>query len=140
MSAEQRIAADAAYQQLLDTRLRFGAYYTQDDPLRDPSPAEIGAMVQDDPDVQLRYAFNLEQKALADEGTYKRELAIYRDVRDHRDSAPRFVLGRYALDGTNGVPKDRGVAEYWLHEAVRSGSKEAQELLNSLSQHSAAAQ
>lgn len=140
MSAEQKIAADAAYKQLLDTRLRFGAYYTQDDPLRDPTSAEIRAMEQDDPDVQLRHAFNLEPKALTDEGTYKRVLAIYRDVRDHRDSAPRFVLGRYALRGTNGVSKDRGVAEYWLHEAARSGSREAKELLISLPQPAVATQ
>ncbi len=138
MTEEQKVAANKAYQELVDTRVRFGAYYTQDDPLRNPSPSEIRAMDQDDPDVQLREAFAFEKRASNDEETYRRTLAIYRNVRDHHDSAPRFVLGRYALNGANGVPKDRSVAEYWLHEAIRSGSRSAQQLLESLGQHSAA--
>jgi len=136
MTQRQKTASEAAYQQLLETRVRYGAYYTQDDPLQNPSASNLKAMDQDDPDVQIREAFNLEKLALSDETTYQHVLAIYRDVRDHRDSAPRFVLGRYALNGANGVPKDRSVAEYWLHEAVRSGSKPAQKLLDSLGQDS----
>jgi TPR repeat protein len=138
MTEEQKAAANDAYQELVDTRVLYGAYYTKDDPLRNPSPSEITAMDQDDPDVQLRESFEFEKAASDDEEAYRRALAIYRNVRDHRDSAPRFVLGRYALNGANGVPKDRTVAEYWLHEAVRSGSKPAQQLLESLGQHSAA--
>jgi TPR repeat protein len=138
MTEEQKGAADAAYQQLIDTRVRFGAYYTQDDPLRNPSLSEFRAMDQDDPDVQLREAFALEKTASNDEEAYRHALAIYRNVRDHRDSAPRLVLGRYALNGANGVPKNRAVAEYWLNEAIRSGSGPAQQLLESLEQHSVA--
>jgi TPR repeat protein len=136
MSQKQNADADEAYQALIETRTRFGAYYAQDDSLRNPSAAIISAMDQEDPDVQLRIAFDLEKTAINDEQAYRRVLGIYRDVRDHRDTAPRFVLGRYALKGTNGIPKDRGVAEYWLHEAVRSGSKPAQELLDSIEEHS----
>jgi TPR repeat protein len=65
-------------------------------------------MDQDDPDVQIREVFRLEMAAINDEA-YKRALEIYRKVRDHRDTDARFVLGRYALYGTNGVPKDRAV-------------------------------
>jgi TPR repeat protein len=140
MTDQQKATAEAAYQHLLETRVRFGAYYTQDDPFRNPSTSELRAMDQDDPDVQLREAYSLEKSALTDQAIYRRVLALYRNVRDHRDSAPRLVLGRYALNGSNGVPRDRGVAEYWLHEAVRSGSKPAQQLLDALPQHSAATQ
>ncbi len=136
MSQKQTADADAAYQALIEARKHFGAYYAQDDPLRNPSAAIISAMDQDDPDVQIRVAFDLGKTAINDEQAYQRVLGVYRDVRDHRDTAPRFVLGRYALNGANGIPKDPGVAEYWLHEAVRSGSKPAQELLNSLEEHS----
>ena len=135
MSQQQTASARAAYEGLIDTRVRFGAYYAQDDPLRDPSPAALLAMDQDDPDVQLREAFSMERSAAEDGRTYERVLAIYREVRNHRDSEVRFVLGRYALYGKNGVPKDRAVAEYWLREAVRSGSKRAQELLDSVEKH-----
>ncbi len=136
MSQKQIADSNAIYEQFGETRTRFGAYYAQDDPLRNPSPAQLTAMDQDDPDVQLREAFDLEKAAVKDEQTYRRVLAIYRDVRDHRDTVPRFVLGRYALNGTNGVPMDRGVARYWLGEAVRSGSKSAQQLLDSIEEHS----
>jgi TPR repeat protein len=136
MSQKQIADSNAIYEQLRETRTRFGAYYAQDDPLRNPSPAQLTAMDQDDPDVQLREAVDLEKTAVKDEQTYRRVLAIYRDVRDHRDTVPRFVLGRYALNGTNGVPMDRGVARYWLGEAVRSGSRPAQQLLDSIEEHS----
>jgi hypothetical protein len=137
MSQKQTAEADAAYQALIEARTRFGAYYAQDESLRNPSAAVIAAMDQDDPDVQIRVAFDLEKTAINDEQAYRRVLAIYRDVRDHRDTAPRFVLGRYALNGTNGVSQDRGVAEYWLREAVRSGSKPANDLLDSIEKPSA---
>jgi uncharacterized protein len=132
MSEQQLREADAAYQSLVAARSRFGAYYAADDPLRDPAPEALAAMAQDDPDVQLREAFSLEKSAIHDEETYERVLSIYRNVRDHRDSEVRFVLGRYALNGANGVPKNRGVAEYWLREAIRSGSKPAQQLLDEI--------
>jgi TPR repeat protein len=130
MSQEQIAGAEAAYEALIKTRAQFGAYYVQDDPLRTPSPIALAAMDQDDPDVQLREAFNLEKVAANDETTYRRVLAMYRKVRDHRDYDFRFVLGRYALNGTNGIPKNRGVAKYWLLEAAKSGSKPAKELLD----------
>jgi TPR repeat protein len=74
----------------------------------------------------------MESTAATDSNTYARVIDLYRTVRNHRDSDCRFVLGRYALLGTNGVPKDREVATYWLREAINSGSKSAQELLDQL--------
>ncbi|MGB7547475.1 MAG: hypothetical protein WBM14_06990 [Terracidiphilus sp.] len=135
MNQEQIAAAQAAYDGLMETRVRYGAYYAQDDPMRNSSPAALAAMDQDDPDVQLREAFNLEKSAVKDEQTYQRVVAMYRKVRDHRDTDVRFVLGRYALYGANGIPKNLGVAEYWLREAVQSGSKPAQELLATIEKH-----
>ncbi len=132
LSEEQRRGADAAYRSLLQTRELYGAYYTVDDPLRDPSAADLEAMRQDDPDVMLREAFSMEKRAARDERDYERALAIYRDVRNNRDTAARFVLGRYALEGRNGVPRNLGVAEYWIGEAARSGSKPAQAMLDEL--------
>jgi TPR repeat protein len=132
MSDEQLRKANAAFDSLIASRARYGAFYTADDPLRDPSEATLASMAQGDPDVELRRAFSSEKSALNDEGAYERVLAIYRKVRDHHDTDVRFVLGRYALNGTNGVPKNRGVAEYWLREAGRSGSKPAQDLLDSI--------
>jgi TPR repeat protein len=136
MTQNQMAAANSAYEALINTGIFFGAYYTPDDPLRNPSSAEIASMDQADPDVQLRVAFNLEKTAINDAQVYRRVLAIYRDVRDHRDASPRFVLGKYALNGTNNVPKNLGVAEYWLREAAHSGSKPAQHLLESIEEHS----
>jgi TPR repeat protein len=135
MTPQQMASADAAYQELIKTRSEYGAYYVQDDPLRDPSPAALEAMDQDDPDVQLREAFGMERLAVNDEVAYQNALAIYRKVRDHRDFDFRFVLGRYALNGTNGSPQNRAVAEYWLNEAARSGSQQAQQLLNQIRAH-----
>lgn len=129
LNQEQAAAANAAYQSLIETRARYGAYYAQDDPLRSPSPAELAAMDQDDPDVQLREAFDLEKNVAFSEPDYERVLAMYRRVRDQSDTQARFVLGQYALNGTNGVPKNLGVAKYWLREAARSGSKPAEQLL-----------
>lgn len=132
MSQQQLRAADTAYRALQRTREQHGAFYTADDPLANPAPEVLDAMDQDDPDVQLRRAFSMESDAVRDKATYERAIDLYRKVRDHRDTDARFVLGRYALTGANGVPKDRGVALYWLHEAARSGSKPAQSLLNSI--------
>lgn len=135
LSREQVIGANAAYQALVKTRREYGAYYVQDDPLRNPSAAELAAMDQDDPDVQLRDAFNLERDAALNEQIYQRVLAMYRKVRDQRDTQARFVLGRYALYGANDVPKNLTAAKYWLVEAIRSGSKPAQELLDEIEKH-----
>jgi len=92
----------------------------------------LKAMDREDPDVQLRLAFAMESAAATDTNTYKRVIDLYRTVRNHRDRDCRFVLGRYALLGTNGVPKDREVAAYWLREAINSGSKPAQTLLEQI--------
>lgn len=135
MTPQQRAEAEASYQGLLKTHVLYGAYYVQDDPLRDPSPVALAAMDQDDPDVQLREAFNLEATAADDSVLYQKVIAIYRTVRDHRDYDFRFVLGRYALYGKNGIPKNRAVAEYWLNEAARSGSRRAQQLLDEIRSH-----
>lgn len=132
MSQQQLQAADAVYRGLQQRREKFGAFYTADDSLLDPAPKALDAMDQDDPDVQLRRAFFLESVAAKDTEAYERAISLYRIVRDHRDTDARFVLGRYALTGANGVPKDRGVALYWLHEAARSGSRPAKTLLNSI--------
>ena len=93
-------------------------------------------MDQGDPDVQLREAFNLEISAVSSGPAYQAALGIYRKVRDERDYGFRFVLGRYALYGTNGVPKDRKVAEYWLNMAAYGGSKQARQLLDQIQAHS----
>jgi len=137
MTPEQSAAAEAAYRALLNERAQFGAYYVQDDSLRDPSPQALAAMDQDDPDVQLREAFNFERSAATNEHAYQTVLAIYRKVRDERDYGFRLVLGRDALYGTNGVAKDRNVAEYWLKMAAYGGSKPAQQLLDQIENHSA---
>jgi TPR repeat protein len=132
MSAQQTASAEAAYQTLLKTRAKYGAYYVQDDPLRDPLPAMLAAMDQDDPDVQLREVFNLERAAATDGHVYQTVLAIYRKVRNERDYGFRFVLGRDALNGTKRVPKDPKAAEYWLKMAAYGGSKPAQQLLDQI--------
>jgi TPR repeat protein len=134
MSPKQRQAADTTYQDLRHRHEEYGAFYTADDPLCNPTPEALLRMDQDDPDVQLRRAFSLESVATRDIAAYEHALGLYRRVRDHRDADARFVLGRYALNGANGVPKDRGVALYWLHEAMRSGSKSAASLLDRLQQ------
>ena len=137
MNAEQRAGAEVAYQALIKERTQYGAYYVDDDPLRDPSVEALAAMDQDDPDVQLREAFNMEKAAVNDEQSYQNALAIYRKVRNERDFGFRFVLGRDALYGTNGVPKDAKVAEYWLKMAAYGGSKQAQRLLDQIESHAA---
>lgn len=139
LDKDQTAGANAAYEALIEMRDRYGAYYPQDDPLRNPAPAVLTAMDQDDPDVRLRQAFNLDKAAASDEQIYERVLVTYRDVRDHADTHARYVLGRYASYGANGVPKNIGVAKYWLWEAVRSDSKPAHQLLDEIGeQHSCA--
>ena len=96
----------------------------------------LATMDRDDPDVQLREAFNMERAAANDQQIYERALSVFRNVRDHRDYEFRFVLGRYALYGMNGVPKNRAVADYWLNEAARNGSEHAQQLLDQIRNHS----
>ncbi len=135
MTPQQRAEAESSYHGLLKTHALNGAYYVQDDPLRNPSPAALAAMDQDDPDVQLREAFSMEHAAAQDSVLYQRVIATYRTVRDHSDYDFRFVLGRYALYGKNGVPQNRAVAEYWLNEAARSGSLRAQQLLDEIRSH-----
>lgn len=132
MIPQRKADADAAYLRLVKTRAEYGAYYTRDDPLRDPSPTALAAMDQDDPDVQLREAFRRERDAANDALLYQKVLAVYRTVRDHCDYDFRFVLGRNALYGNNGVRKNIAVARYWLFEAARSGSKPAQDLLDKI--------
>jgi TPR repeat protein len=138
MNAQQRAGAEVAYQALIKERTQYGAYYVDDDPLRDPSVEALATMDQDDPDVQLREAFNMEKAAVNDEQAYQNALAIYRKVRNERDYGFRFALGRDALYGTNGVSKDAKVAEYWLKMAAYGGSKQAQQLLDQVEDHAAA--
>jgi hypothetical protein len=83
MTAEQRAGAEDAFQSLIKTRTKYGAYYVQDDPLRDPSPTALAAMDQSDPDVQMREAFNKEEAAKDDGQVYQNVLAVYRNVRNH---------------------------------------------------------
>jgi TPR repeat protein len=135
MTSKRQAEVDAAYQKLVKTHEEFGAYYVEDDPLRDPAPEVLAEMDQDDPDVQLREAFNLEKTAANDELLYEKVLAIYRKVRDHAPYDFQLVLGRYALSGANGVPKSHAVADYWLSEAVRSGSPRAQQMLDQIRAH-----
>jgi hypothetical protein len=132
MTAQQRDAANAAYESLVQARKYDGAYYPVDDPLRNPTPEALAAMPSDSPDVQLRRAFVLEQAAQTSEATYRQVMDIYRTVRDRREMDIRFVLGRDCLNGTSGIPKNPATAQYWLHEAADRGSKPAQDLLTTL--------
>jgi TPR repeat protein len=129
MSTEQHRGAEAVYQSLIDTRMRHGAYYPQDDPLRDPTPAALAAMPQDDPDVQIRTAFALEKTAATDRSSYRRALDIYRTVRDRREIDILFVLGRNLLTGANGLPRNQAEARVWLGVAAERGSQPAKALL-----------
>ena len=132
MTAQQRAAADAAYEALLRTRRVDGAYYPEGDPLRDPAPAALAAMPQDDPDAELRKAFSLERAALTNDDLYRQVMDTYRMVRDRREIDVRFILGRNLLTGANGFPKDPVVAKQWLSEAAKRGSKPAQDRLSTL--------
>ena len=129
MTSQQRRSADAAYDALVETRVQDGAYYSQDDPLREPPPPELAAMPNDDPDVQLRRAFSLEKAAQTDEAAYRQAIDLYRTVRDRREMDVRFALGRNYLNGSNGLRKNTALARYWLSEAADRGSKPAKALL-----------
>ena len=129
MTPDQRQAADAQYNSLVETRLRDGAYYPPDDPLRNATPAALATMPNDDPDFQLRRAFALEQAAQTNDEAYQEAMDHYRTVRDRREMDVRFVLGRDYLNGTNGVPVNLALARVWLTEAANRGSKAAQALL-----------
>jgi TPR repeat protein len=129
MTPRQLQEANAAFNSLIETRRQSGAYYSTDDSLRSPSLAVLDALPKDDPDVQLRRAFVLEKPAASNPILYKQALEIYRNVRNQGKMDIRFVLGCYSLDGKYGVPKNRAIAEYWLHEAADAGSKSARDLL-----------
>ena len=125
-------SADDAFAGMLHVRRINGAYYPAGDPLRDVSSEALAAMPQDDPDVQIREAFAMEKAAATGSRQYERAMAIYRMVRDRREIDVRMVLARDALNGTRGVPKNEGVARYWLFECVQRGSVEAKEQLAKL--------
>ncbi len=132
MNAQQRHSASTVYESFLRIRVTAGAYYSPGDSLRNPQPDALAAVTPDDPDIQLRIAFELEKKGQTDDEAYHRAIDIYRTVRDRREMDVRFVLGRNCLNGTNGIPKKAPSARYWLHEAAARGSKPAQQLLTTL--------
>jgi TPR repeat protein len=129
MTPEQHQAADAEYNSLVQTRIRDGAYYPPDDPLRSATSSALAAMPRDDPDVQLRRAFALEKAAQTNDEAYQEAMDLYRTVRDRREMDVRFILGRDYLNGTNGLPMNLALARVWLSEAADRGSKPAQALL-----------
>lgn len=136
LTAAQHKDADEAYDALVQTRSYDGAYYTFDDPLRTLKPSAIEAMPQDDPDVQLRRAFSLELAAKTNARAYREAMDLYRTVRDRREIDIRFVLGRNALNGTGGIPKNPSDARFWLQMAADRGSQPAKKLLNTLASQS----
>ena len=129
MTPEQHQAADAEYNSLVETRLRDGAYYPPDDPLRNATPTALAAMPKNDPDVQLRRAFSLEKAAQTNDEAYQQAMDLYRTIRDRREMDVRFILGRDYLNGANGLPSNLALARVWLTEAANRGSKPAQALL-----------
>ena len=135
MSEQQQKVANVAYEALVQTRARDGAYYPFDDPLRAPSAAKLAALTQDDPDAQVRHAFALEERAKTDKEAYRQAMDIYRTVRDHREMDIRFILGRDSLSGMNGVPRNPVIARHWLQEAANRGSKPAADLLKTVNQN-----
>jgi TPR repeat protein len=132
MTPDQHQAADAEYQSLVQTRVRDGACYPPDDLLRNPTPAALASMPNDDPDVQLRRAFALEKSAQTNDDAYREAMDLYRTVRDHREVDVRFILGRDYMNGTNGIPRNLALARVWLNEAANRGSKPAQALLTAV--------
>jgi TPR repeat protein len=132
MMPQQYEAAEAEYASLVHTRVIDGAYYSPDDPLRNPTPAQLAAMPQDDPDVQLRRAFALEATAQTNDEAYREALSLYRTVRDRREMDIRFALGRDYMNGRNGLPRNIGLARYWFDEAAGLGSQPAKILLATL--------
>jgi TPR repeat protein len=132
MTPQQHQAADGIYDALVQARFDDGAYYSPEDPLREPTPEGLAALPNDDPDVQLRRAFSLEKPAQTDGNAYRRAMDIYRAVRDRRQMDVRFALGRNYLNGANGLPRNLALARYWLEEAAGFGSKWAKALLATL--------
>jgi TPR repeat protein len=123
MSPDQLSEANSVFQGLVQTRAHDGAYYSFDDPLREPSVAELQALPDDDPDVQLRRAFTLESSTRPED--YDQALRLYRIARDRRWMDVKVVLGRDYLYGTHGVAKDVRLSKYWLTRAAEAGSKPA---------------
>lgn len=120
-------SADSIFEGLVDTRMRDGAYYSAGDALREPSQAQLATMANDDPDVQLRRAFELEMNGSPEK--YMAAMDLYRRVRDRRKVDVRLVLWHEAKDGTDGVTKDPAVATYYLNQAANEGSMVAKALL-----------
>lgn len=123
MTPDQLSEANSLFEGLRQTRARDGAYYSFDDPLREPTEAELTALPDDDPDVQLRRAFALESSTQS--GDYEKAIRLYRIARDRRGMDIKVVLGRDYLYGTHNVPKDSRLSKYWLTGAVDAGSKPA---------------
>ena len=121
--AEQQHEAEAIYEGLVQTRERDGAYYPAGDPLSGPDEAQLAAMPDDDPDVQLRRAYVLE-KSTAPEA-YEQARKLYRIARDRWGMDIKVVLGRDYLLGSNGVVQNAPLAKYWLTQAVQAGSHPA---------------
>jgi TPR repeat protein len=124
MSPEQLQEADSMFQGLVQERARDGAYYVVGDPLAEPTADQLAKMAYDDPDVQLRRAFELEKT-----GDYEQAMQLYRIARDRRAMDVKVVLGRDHLYGTDGVAKSSVLAKYWLKSAVDAGSRPAALLL-----------
>jgi len=123
MSPDELSEANSLFEGLIRTRVHDGAYYPFDDPLREPSVAELKALPDDDPDVQLRRAFALEASKLP--GDYEQTIRLYRIARDRRGMDVKVALGRDYLYGIHGVAKDARLSRYWLNRAAEAGSKPA---------------
>lgn len=123
MSPDQLSEANSFFEGLIRTRAQDGAYYSFDDPLREPSGAELKALPDDDPDVQLRRAFALETSQQPED--YEFAMRLYRIARDRRGMDVKVVLGRDYLYGTHGVATNARLSKYWLTRAAEAGSKPA---------------
>lgn len=123
MQPAQKVQADSIFDGLVQTRTLDGAYYPASDPLREPTAAALRAMADDDPDVQLRRAFELEKDSQPE--SYEQAIKLYRIARDRREMDVKVVLGRDHMYGTHGVPKDAWLAQHWLLHAANAGSRPA---------------
>jgi TPR repeat protein len=123
MTPEQLQQANSIFEGLVQERARDGAYYALGDPLAEPTAEELAKMPDDDPDVQLRRAFVLEQSGRPED--YEPAMRLYRIARDRRDMDIKVVLGRDCLYGTHGITQDAKLAQYWLKSAANAGSKPA---------------
>ena len=117
MTSDQKQQADSLFEGLVQTRLRDGAYYSAGDPLREPAAEVLAAMPAEDPDVQLRQAFALEQSHVP--ADYTRAMDLYRRVRDRRGIDIKLLLAKQYRDGSNGVSRDERLARYWQTSAER---------------------